>query len=366
MSSSAALGVAVCDFWEDHDPAEDTVINTLLPGGVSSVDMVDVASADLIVHSVFETNYLRAGGTLVTITNEPYFHDRAGSHWTIDWRFIDEATHLRLPVWVSAHLNDPIDFDGDGIDPANRRFCNFVFGNGRCAMRNSFFEALHRREPVDSLGRVYNNTQHPDMAKRDDQSWRRSKVEVLGNYKFTIAFENTENLGYTTEKLLDAWLADTVPIYWGNPALGADLPVGSCLSLYEAGSIDKLVEQVLETHRDPVLYDRIRQANPFRTGEIHEVLDRFTRDLTAFGARVHADAVAHAGTKRISPLRRVHRRLRLLRSMTHRGRSSTPWLMPHELVTRYPVVHARPSLRAMVKSRDLSATTSTRWTTRLR
>jgi hypothetical protein len=139
-------------------------------------------------------------------------------------------------------------------------------------------------------------------------------VDVLRDYKFTIAFENSEHLGYTTEKLIDAWLADSVPIYWGNPALGVDLPVGACLSLYEAGSMDKLVEQVLEVHGDRQRYEGIRQANPFRTGEIHDLLDGFASDLDVFGAGVYADAVKHAGIRRIPVRRALYNRLPLLKT----------------------------------------------------
>jgi hypothetical protein len=326
MGVDRALKVAVSDFWDGFDPTSDVVVNALLPSGFESVDIVDVASADLVIHSVFGVDHLRAGGTVVAYSGETLMSMRSAAQWSIDWRFIDEVNHLRLPLWVAVRLNDPIDFDRDRSDPASRRFCNFVFGNGRCPTRNAFFEALHRREPVDSLGRVYNNTTHPALSQRDDPSWHRSKLGVLGEYKFTIAFENSEHVGYTTEKLIDAWLADTVPIYWGNPGLGADLPVGACLSLHEAGSMAKLVDQVLEVHHDPVRYEEIRQANPFRTGEIHDTVKRFAAELSEFGTRIHADAVRHAGSRRVSTPRRMYNRLPLIRPQlgrTLRGLRST-------------------------------------------
>lgn len=37
----------------------------------------------------------------------------------------------------------------------------------------------------------------------------------MRRYKFTIAFENQSYPGYVTEKIADALMAGTVPIYWG-------------------------------------------------------------------------------------------------------------------------------------------------------
>jgi len=44
-----------------------------------------------------------------------------------------------------------------------------------------------------------------------------NKIEVLSQYKFTFAFENTISPGYVTEKIFDAMFAGSVPIYFGAP-----------------------------------------------------------------------------------------------------------------------------------------------------
>ena len=59
-----------------------------------------------------------------------------------------------------------------------------------------------------------------DLAARSDDDWQAAKRAYLRKFKFTIAFENSRRAGYATEKLYDAFAADTVPIYWGDPALG--------------------------------------------------------------------------------------------------------------------------------------------------
>ncbi len=166
----------------------------------------------------------------------------------------------------------------------DRRFCNFIYSNPRCSMRNAFFQAL---------------------SVRDHDSWQTSKRAVLGDYRFTIAFENEEVVGYTTEKMIDAWLADSVPIYWGNPAADIEFPEGSYLSLYEAGTMSRLVDQVLEAQHNPERYAQLRAANPFRTGRMSPRVEQYRADLTAFGQRVRQDAVAHRGRSRTSVARQA-------------------------------------------------------------
>jgi hypothetical protein len=47
-----------------------------------------------------------------------------------------------------------------------------------------------------------------------------SKLEGLAPYAFSVAMENVRYDGYFTEKLIDCFLTDTVPIYWGSSGIG--------------------------------------------------------------------------------------------------------------------------------------------------
>ncbi|UOG76002.1 glycosyltransferase family 10 [Hymenobacter tibetensis] len=51
------------------------------------------------------------------------------------------------------------------------------------------------------------------------------KIDVLRQYRFNIAYENTNGLpGYLTEKIFDSFAACTVPIYWGDPDVAKSIP----------------------------------------------------------------------------------------------------------------------------------------------
>ncbi|CAK0823016.1 unnamed protein product, partial [Prorocentrum cordatum] len=44
-------------------------------------------------------------------------------------------------------------------------------------------------------------------------------VELLRPYRFALVFENKLVPGYVTEKIVNAFLAGSIPIYWGSSAV---------------------------------------------------------------------------------------------------------------------------------------------------
>lgn len=279
MAAKMNRSVATTDFWSNHDPAADPIVAALVEEGYSISH--DVRRADVVVASVFGRRHWSARRHVAMFSGEAFFRDDF-ARFTIDCRFREQANHLRLPLWAYLLMKRDLE---DLVLPAaepGERFCNFIYSNPRGLTRTAFFETLHRTKPVDSLGSVMRNRSDARLEGRHGQNWRTSKQQVLQDYRFTIAFENSELPGYTTEKVIDAWLAGSVPIYWGNPEILADFPQGSCLNAYEAGSLDRLVEQVLEAEHEPERYAQLQAANPFRTGAALVTLRTFSDDLRAF------------------------------------------------------------------------------------
>eukprot|EP01083_Nonionella_stella_P274935 933628_1 len=61
---------------------------------------------------------------------------------------------------------------------------------------------------VHSFGRCLHNR---------DEGGKRRKVELLREYKFALAFENSETDDYVTEKFFEALMAGAIPVYLGAP-----------------------------------------------------------------------------------------------------------------------------------------------------
>jgi len=118
--------------------------------------------------------------------------------------------------------------------------------------------------------------------------------------------------------MVHAWAAGSVPVYWGDPLVDFDFPPGSYLSLYEAGTATRLVEQVLEAHHNPARYDELRAANPFRTGHLAALAQNHTESSRRFLDDVAQDAAAHRASSRIRTVRRGARLARFLSNETRR------------------------------------------------
>ena len=298
------LGAAT-DFWPGFNlngPLAHSILGPAIPDATNT----GVGRADLVLYSVFGHRNLLARGTTVCFSGETVCAAANQADWMIDWRYLPVDNHLRLPPWaISLFGRNAVMLPTSINEDAGRsRFCAFVYSNPRCGIRNAFFQMLHEREPVDALGSVLHNADHPALSVRGDVNWRLSKIEALRDYRFVIAFENEEHPGYTTEKLTDVWAAGAVPIYWGDPAVEHDFPEDAYLSLYRAGSMRRLVEQVLEAHHDPSRYEALQQASPFRTGRIESIVAAKRKELDDFGRRVREDAERFRGRpRRNAPLR---------------------------------------------------------------
>jgi hypothetical protein len=141
-------------------------------------------------------------------------------------------------------------------DPHN--FCAFVTSNNNhdSHVRNKFFQKLSARKPVASMGRTMNNVGF--MAPENpDEKGHGPYFDLLAKFRFMICFENSVGDTYLTEKLLNAWLAGTIPIYWGCRKATEWLNPKAFFQLDESATdaeMDALIEKVLALESDPAAY----------------------------------------------------------------------------------------------------------------
>ena len=136
-----------------------------------------------------------------------------------------------------------------------RGFCSFVVSNGNAnPLREAFFHQLSEYKTVASGGRFLNNIGGPVG----------DKTAFLSEYKFNIAFENDMSDGYTSEKIMDAFAAKTVPIYWGNSKIAEDFNPDCFINCHAFPDFGSVIEYVKKVDSDPVLYNRILTAPLFR------------------------------------------------------------------------------------------------------
>jgi len=172
--------------------------------------------------------------------------------------------HYRLPLYViyqwsleQIHKTKYSYYHllGDNEPQEKTDFASFVVSNGNCKERNEFFEKLSAYKKVDSGGRLFNNIQA-------DLSGEEAKIDFLAKRKFNICFESGSYPGYTTEKILHAFYAKTIPIYWGSPTVDTDFNPSAFINVHDFNSFDDAIEYVKQVDSDDELYNKIVNSTP--------------------------------------------------------------------------------------------------------
>jgi hypothetical protein len=92
--------------------------------------------------------------------------------------------------------------------------------------RGQLVEQLSKNIQLDSLGACMRTEEWPT-----DESGPLPTPAVLAKYPFYLAFENTNEAGYVTEKVYNALDAAVVPVYLGAPDIAKYVPEGSILDI---------------------------------------------------------------------------------------------------------------------------------------
>ena len=191
----------------------------------------------------------------------------------------------------------------------NRGFCSFVVSNAEFGdpMRRKFFEALSKYKPVASGGRYRNNVGGPIS----------DKVAFCRGYKFNIAFENSSYPGYTTEKIMEAYVAQTVPVYYGNPTVETDFRVDSMVRVTSEADIERAIEEIVRLDRDDEAYLKVVTAQCL----VEDSPFVYEQRLESFLAHIFDQPIGTAGRlcsygcqammrRHLKPIRLMDQRLR--------------------------------------------------------
>ncbi len=204
----------------------------------------------------------------VWTTGEPY--EPRHMLYDLHFGFLPESLMgkrwIRRPLWSTiidwwdeSSAYSPQRLLGPRPYEPREKFCNFIYTN-RTSFRTEFFDLLGKRRKVDSLGRVLNNSGGPCV----------DKLETVGEYQFTIAFENSLSPGYVTEKLIDPLAARSIPIYWGASEAKTDINPEAFIFARDFESFDDLADHVIKVSESREAMERLVTAPLFTGGAVPE------------------------------------------------------------------------------------------------
>jgi len=217
------LKVAYADFWPEWN--EENFIQPILQKYFNVV--VDQKNPDVLFQSIFggmsQTPNYKCKKVLYL--GENYRSANFKSDYSISFDPHSE-TNYRLPLWQVYLLLKP-ELKERLFNRVRHqkfeRFCSFTVSNPSNNIRINHFEKISQYKKVHSYGKVRTN----DLSLQQlsaGKYWRDAKYQFFLDHphKFMMAYENTFYPYYCTEKLMDAFLAGSLPIYWGDPKVFKD------------------------------------------------------------------------------------------------------------------------------------------------
>ena len=151
------------------------------------------------------------------------------------------------------------------INYNKNKFCTF------CASNENIYNAAFRTNVVKYIsanykqitccGKVLNNTNGEYLPYEFD-----AKINYHNNYKFNLCFENHEssgNLSYITEKIMNAFIFQTVPIYWGSKNILKWFNPNAFINCNELNET-QILEKIKDIDNDDDQYQYMLNQYPFR------------------------------------------------------------------------------------------------------
>ena len=216
--------------------------------------------ADYVFYSVFGEKHWAVPDRCIKIfvTGENVIPDFNACDYACGFAWMDYGDrYIRRPCWLGNNsallkkMEHKHELDKDWkISTHKKAFCSFVVSNPNGKERNYAYQQLSQYKRVNSAGHYMNNIGHPVQDKMSFES----------EHKFSLCFENEQFDGYTTEKIVEAFAAQTIPIYWGDPSIARTFNPDAFINIRDINSFDQAMEKIKSLDKNDDEYIRMLRA----------------------------------------------------------------------------------------------------------
>jgi hypothetical protein len=305
--------VQFMDYWADFQQKREQYL--LLKLLRKHYDVQICNDPDYVFYSVMGETHWGVPDKCIKIchTGENLVPDFNACDYAIGFEWMDYGDrYIRFPLYLfyqetllQAMLHKHEIGPDWNLDEEKSGFCSFVVSNADNPVRNEAFRQLSAYRKVDSGGHFLNNV---GGAVEDKLAFERS-------HKFSLCFENGSHPGYTTEKLVEAFAARTVPIYWGDPEVGKVFNTGSFIQVKDGASFSEAIRLVKELDQDDELYIRMLREPAMRP-DAPSLEEEYAR-LEAWLLSIFEQSLEEAGRRNRSNRGRIYLESRLALDRRH-------------------------------------------------
>jgi hypothetical protein len=135
-------------------------------------------------------------------------------------------------------------------DCTKKRNLNTNFFESKNGFVSSFINNPHptRLRAISALSKIGK----VDVYGRSVGNYVQDKIGAAERYWFNLCFENDLYPGWVTEKVLEAWLAGSIPLYWGIDSAGLLNPK-AIVNLSEFKDLNAFIEHVEYLFSNPAI-----------------------------------------------------------------------------------------------------------------
>ena len=138
--------------------------------------------------------------------------------------------------------------------------------------RLDFIKKLSEYKKVDMGGNYGNN-----IGKSV-----KNKIEFLSSYKFSISMENSNGDGYLSEKIIESFIAGTIPIYYGDYMVDEYINPKVYILIKGENDINDKIEYIKKIDNDNKLYLSILKERIFINDNYKDIIKKVEKDKTIF------------------------------------------------------------------------------------
>lgn len=253
MTNKKNIKIKFVGFWPEFDEKNNFIIDCIK----EKYQVILSENPEYVISSCFSEEHLKYNCVKIFYTGENICPDFNAFDYAIGYEYLKyEDRYIRFPNYLipEVYASDyELMLNKHNVDnnilEKKKDFCSFVVskGNGYVdAAREELFRELSKYKKVNSGGRYLNNIGFPNGVS--------DKLDFQKKHKFVIASENSSHSGYTTEKIVQAFAAQAIPIYWGNPNVGKVFNEEAFINCHKFSSFTDVVEQVKKIDEDDMLY----------------------------------------------------------------------------------------------------------------
>lgn len=258
--------------------------------GKYDVILVPPEEADYLFFTCFNGDHhgeAKADAIKIMFTGENFCPDFNTCDYALSFEYLDYGDrHLRFPLYLTYPDIDKLEARPKLIISdieSKPNFCNFIYSNSKAAPeRDLFFLELNKKLPVLSAGKHLQNTD--DLREREKISdGNNIKRDYMRDFRFSMSFENSEHPGYVTEKIVDAFVTRTIPIYWGDPRIADEFNPKSFIDVRSFKTPAAAIDYVIDLNENPDKMLQILNSAPLKkagqTGIYRQKIQAFLENI---------------------------------------------------------------------------------------